>query len=404
MSLKLAYGANSKVISIALKDRAAVLPGGHQPDGAYWYDNKTGNWITSSYYMKELPSWVTEFNEKKMADRLLDRDWKLFLPRNDYSESIADQNNYEKPYVEGGGVTFPHNISKLKDELGYALLKSTPWGNTFTKEFAFSALYKEKLGSDNVTDLLLVSFSSTDYIGHQFGPRSVEVEDTYIRLDVELADFIKTIESKVGPENVLFMLTSDHGAAEVPLHLKDQQLPFGYYSTADFKDSLNQHLEELFDQKELVVAVMNEQVYFDQKVLSENRKLAAKVMRSALEFVRKQPFVSQAISTERFINFDSASELMMKAYRGYYPGRSGDIAFAIRPGWIGSKDGKGTTHGSGYAYDTHVPLLFYGWKVNHGTSADAVNIKDIAPTLSHFMRIPLPSATTGNPLRVVLKK
>lgn len=223
--LHLATNFRSKVISVSLKDRAAILPGGHTADAAYWFDSKTGRWITSSYYMERLPEWVDAFNRTDPARRLLEQDWNTLYPIERYVQSTADDTPYEKPFEKGGKPVFPVPTSKLLKTEGYGIIRNTPYGNTLTLQMARQAIEHEAMGRDEETDMLAVSLSSTDYVGHQFGPNAVETEDTYLRLDKDLADFLDYLDQQVGAGNYTLFLTADHAAAHNTRFLTDHGIP-----------------------------------------------------------------------------------------------------------------------------------------------------------------------------------
>lgn len=231
--LRFATGKRSKVVGIAFKDRGASLPAGHTGD-AYWYDDVTGDFMTSTYYYDSLtlPKWVSAFNSKKIADSYLKQTWNTLFPIDTYKNSIADNNDFEGPFIGKSTPTFPYNLDSLKaDNGGYGLLSSTPYGNNLTLDFAYAAIEGEKLGQRGETDFLAISFSSTDYIGHRFGPPSVEVEDTYLRLDQDLAKFFEYLDKTVGKDQYVVFLTADHGVAEVPAYVVSENVPGGNFNS-----------------------------------------------------------------------------------------------------------------------------------------------------------------------------
>jgi predicted AlkP superfamily pyrophosphatase or phosphodiesterase len=242
--LRLASNMRSKVIGISLKDRGAILPAGHSANGAYWYEGTTGNWITSTFYMPALPKWVADFNALQRPATMLKTPWTTLLPIEHYTESTADSTAYEEPFAGETAPVFPHLT--VASPPNFELIRRSPYGNTLTSEFALAALKGENLGKDAFTDLLAVSFSSTDYVGHQFGTFAIETEDTYLRLDRDLASFIKEIENWCGKENVLFFLTADHGAVPNPRFLLDRRIPAGHFNSATLKDTLEKYLSVRF--------------------------------------------------------------------------------------------------------------------------------------------------------------
>src|ERR1019366_6826882 len=241
--LRISSNMKSKVIGIALKDRSAILPAGHTANAAYWYDGSNGGFISSTYYMNELPLWVNDFNKKESAKKYLSEPWNTLLPIDQYTESLPDDNKYETLANGESKPVFPHNLPELMAKNGgLNLIRNTPFGNSLTKDFAIETIVNENLGKSNTTDFLAISFSSPDYIGHTYGPNSVEQEDDYLRLDNDLAELLKFIENYVGKNNALIFLTADHAAPEVPAYLNDLKIPSGYVNEKIMIDSLKKYL------------------------------------------------------------------------------------------------------------------------------------------------------------------
>jgi len=404
--LRLATNKQSKVIAICLKDRGSILPAGHMANGAYWYDGSNGNWITSTYYLPALPTWVQNFNSRRLPDTYLNQPWNTLLPLAQYTESTPDDNEFENKFSEESRPVFPHDLPKQRGTT-YDLLRSTPFGNTFTKEFAMEAVKAENLGKNSATDFLALSFSSTDYVGHQFGPNAIETEDTYLRLDRDLADLLNYLDRQVGKNQYLVFLSADHGAALVPSYAGSQKLPSGSVAPRELQDSVKNFLNRQYGNGNWVLSFMNHQVYLNQP-LAASRKLDLSQMQEKVaaylanfEGILK----TTTASTLQSANFETGLEAFSK--RGYLRRRSGDVVLTLFPGWIEGTSGretKGTTHGTSFAYDTHVPILWYGWHVKPGASSERVSITDIAPTLAQWLHIMEPSGTTGRPLLEVLKK
>ena len=402
--LHLHQNMKGKVIGIALKDRAAILPAGHTANVAYWYDGGSGGkWITSSFYIDKLPKWVQQFNALKKADAYLSKPWKTVYNINTYTESIADNNPYEGTFKGELAPVFPHNLSKLKKENGgLSLLKSTPFGNTFTADFAKAAIIGEGLGQDEITDFLTISFSSTDYIGHRYGVDAKETEDAYIRLDKDLASFLTFLDKEVGKDNYTLFLTADHAAVQVPSYLKDLRIPSGYFDTKKFKKYINEITLHHFKSDSLVEDISNFQLFFNKEKLKELHldihKVAQTIVDEAINFEGVYKIVTaQTLQTSNF-----TSGVLQSLQNGYNQKLSGDVLVIPNPATITGKH-TGTTHGSGYNYDTHVPLLFYGKGIKHGKTNRYIPIVDIAPTLSNLLQISFPSTTTGKVISEVLK-
>jgi predicted AlkP superfamily pyrophosphatase or phosphodiesterase len=385
----------AKVISVAIKDRAAILPAGKLANAAFWLDGESGHWISSKQYMDTLPAWLLDFNQEDWVSQYLSQDWTTLLPITAYTESLADSNSYEVPFDKMAGAVFPYPLKALTEKYGKGLIKYTPFGNTLTVQLALEVLHSEDLGKGNVTDVLLLSLSSTDYIGHRFGPRSVELEDAYLRLDNDLSTFLTALDVAVGKENLLLFLTSDHGVMEVPAYLKDQQQEGGVYQLYQLTDSANLRLKDQFQVDHLVDAFVNDQLYLNERRIREFNINRLEVERSLLAWLHTLPFVDEAISSKDLVLFADTNDLWEKAYRGYYQGRSGDLLFVAKPGWVDQSLESGTTHGSGYTYDTHVPLIWYGGGIPVGGSQRKVVISDIAPTVTHLLGLPAGKDVTG---------
>lgn len=406
--LELATQRNAKVIGISVKDRGAVLPAGHMPDGAYWYDVKTGNMITSSYYKDSLPDWAQKFNQLKLADKYLNQEWNTLLPIEKYVEVGPDDSPYEGIWKGKARPTFPYNLAELRKQLGaFNLLTMTPWGNTIIADFAKTALVAEGLGKDEITDFLTVSFSSTDIIGHAMGPNAVELEDAYLRLDRTLEDFFAFLDKEVGKGGYTVFLTSDHGVAEVPQYMKDMRVPAGYFRPAFVEANLIEHMEKYFPGKKIIELVTTEQVFINQESFSTDPRTSGVELLIASELI-----TNFLLSTEGVAQVFPASILRQTAYdeqgmrgkvvRGFNAKRCGDVAFVLEPGWLAWSGVTGSTHGSSYSYDTHIPILFYGAGIKKGSSSQFHSITDIAPTLSVLLKIRFPSGATGQPVTEIL--
>ena len=393
--MKLMNNNHSKVISIALKDRSAILPGGHKANGAYWID-KQGKWITSSYYMQQLPSWVEDVNNTRPAKFYLGNKWEPMFPIMEYEESFSDNNDYEETHLWEDSPVFPHDYSNVTEKEGYSFVKYTPMGNTMTKDFAERAILKEKLGKDKYTDLLAISFSPIDYIGHFYGPHSVEMEDAIIQLDSELESFFKFVQKEVG-EEVLYFLTADHGAVNVPRYLTDQKVPSGYFDSKACVKLINNQFKSAYGVDSIIENYSNSQLKIDKAMVVKKRLNPEFVKEKITEIILGFSGVKDVLIIDD-IQKGTSSDMEQKALNGYYKSRSGDMYIILKPCWIHDQ-GRGTTHGSGYSYDTHVPLIFMGAGVSQGSSNQKVSIKDIAPTISSLINISFPNGTTGKPLR-----
>lgn len=429
--IKLASGMQSIVVGISEKDRGAIIPAGHLGDAAWWLDDASGEWVTSTYYYRnkkdatepELPGWVKDFNAENSAEKYLARpgiegEWNTLYDISSYEQSV-DDSPYEKSIRgvdestgEHRKPVFPYVFKDVLEENrketgGYygKLITATPFGNSLTKDFAVAAVEGAGLGKDGVTDFLAVSFSSTDIIGHYYGPRSIEVEDTYLRLDRDVAALLESLDSLVGEGNYLVFLTADHGVVDVPLSLEEAGVPAGYFTEDDeLIDMLNTRLAEVFgpEGKKLALAYSNQQVYLDRDLIRSKLKASvADVERETADFLLTLPGVADAVTASELSGAEFTTGPRALVENGFYRKRSGDVAVIMEPAWIEYKaryGKRGTTHGAPYAYDTHVPLVFYGWKIRRGSSMRPVSVTDAAPTVSALLGVPFPNGATGQPL------
>lgn len=402
--LKLFTQKQAKVIGVSFKDRGAVLPAGHMADAAYWYDRGTGRFISSTYYMKQYPTWVTQFNSKNLADIYLSQDWNTLLPISQYTESGPDDSPYERKFTGKAKSTFPYKLSELRKQNGnYELLYMTPFANDYLTEFAKAALTGEKLGKDEVTDFLCLSYSTTDAIGHAVGPNSVELQDAFLRLDRNLADLLKVLDKEVGVGNYVVFLTADHAVADVPQYLIDNRIPAGYFSDDHVKAMLDDFLAPYFPNKKVIANVSNDQVFLNHDVFQKDPKLTGMDMFIASELIGKFLMTQKGVAnyyTEAMLRQGGFDEQGVRGMynRGFHAKRSGDIVIQLEPGWFDSGWIQGTTHGSPYSYDTHVPVLFFGKGIKKGSSVRYHGITDIAPTISILLNIKFPNGCTGQPI------
>ncbi|MEP1032744.1 alkaline phosphatase PafA [Ekhidna sp.] len=396
--LKLYYNFSSKVIGISLKDRGAVLPAGHNPNGAYWYDLRSGKMITSTYYSEKLPKWLEDYNKEKRPFKLLSGQWELFKDEDSYNESIADENEFEQPIRSGMGVSFPHNLSKYKKDP--SVLKYTPFTNTMIKEVALRAIDGESLGKDSIPDFLSISFSGTDDIGHRFGPRSMEVQDTYLRLDEEISELLNYLDESVGENNYLVFLSSDHGATDVPSYMYKNKMPGGYHNNGYIKSLLTDELSKIYGDGEWISSIINEQVYLNHGLINSKNLNATEVKKIVIKTLMKEDYVVEAFDKDLVANRNFTDPVLIRLQNGYNNKRSGDVLYNLTPSNLNDAFGrKGTDHRTPYAYDTHIPIIFYGHSIKKGSSIRQVDIIDIAPSLSLLLDISFPSGNTGNPLK-----
>jgi len=402
--LELATQRRAKVIGLSIKDRGAVLPAGHTPDGAYWYDGLSGKFISSTYYKPALPTWLDQFNAKKLADKYLNQEWKTLLPIEQYKESGPDDTPYESKLRGKEKPTFPYDLKTLRKENGeFELLAATPFGDDLLLDAAKAAIDGEEMGKDEWTDMLTISFSSPDAVGHAMGPNSVEVEDVYLRLDRNLADLFAKLDADVGKGQYVVFLTADHAVADVPQYLKDIKIPADYLNSTAIVAGLNDFLKIYFPEKKLIERVSNDQVFLDASAFGDDPRSSGVDYLVALELIRnyllRQPGIAEAYTKQTIMNSDYAEQgTKGKIRRGFHTKRSGDVAYSLESGWFASSSTTGTTHGSPHNYDTHVPMLFYGFGVKPGETVRYHPITDIAPTISVIMKTKFPSGCTGQPI------
>jgi predicted AlkP superfamily pyrophosphatase or phosphodiesterase len=411
--LKIVSNNQCKVIGISLKDRGAVLPAGHAANAAYWFDYVSGKFITSTYYMQTLPQWAEDFNGKKLPDEFLNQTWQTLLPIEQYTESQKDDNKYEKIAFGKDKPVFPYNLKEISKALEssqlktskYEILSQTPYGNSLVKEMAVAALKAEKLGKGNFTDLLAISFSSTDIAGHAFGPQSIEIQDIYLRLDRDIENLLKELDKEVGQGNYTLFLTADHAAAQVPRYAQDLKLPGGYTDLKPCKEGLEKHLQKLYGQGNWVTYFEFNGVYLNRNLIQSKNISLEDAQRKTAEYLKTCEAVFNTFPAVDLERENYTKGMASLVQNGYFHRRSPDVYVIHQSGWFDTGWTKGgTTHGSAYNYDTHVPILFYGWNVPKGGTIERVEIIDIAPTISSLLKLQFPSGCSGEPIEDVFEK
>lgn len=401
--LRLHTQKKGKVIAVAIKDRGAVLPGGHAANAAYWFMGKDeANFITSTYYMNSLPNWVTAFNDSDAAEKYK-KSWTTLKDISVYQESGSDENNYEGKFKGETNTSFPHNLPAIWDQnRGFDIIKATPYGNSLTADFAIAALKGENLGKDDITDFLAISFSSTDYVGHQFGVNSKEIEDTYIRLDQDLERLFKELDAEVGSGNYTVFLSADHAAIQVPTYLKDSKIPGGYANYKDMSTKLNEWAKFKFGSEDLIKNVSNNQIFLDHKVIANLDLELQTVQEAFAQELLTFSDVDKTYTAYQMWQNNYTKGIPYVVQNGYNQKRSGDVIMVLKPGYI-SYSRTGSTHGSPRVYDTHAPLLFFGKGIKKGSTVKLTEIPDIAPTISALLGMAAPNGTTGQPIEAVLE-
>lgn len=401
--LRLSQNMRNKTIAIGLKDRSSVLPGGHTSNGSYWFIGKDeGKFITSTFYMEELPKWVKNFNDNGLVDKYMKKKWETLYPIKSYTESIEDDNPYEGLFVGEDKPVFPHDLKKLAKANGnYDLLKGSPAGNTLLVEFAKAAIEGESLGQGEFTDFLAVSFSAPDYVGHQYGSDSKEIEDTYLRLDLDIKDLLNYLDDKIGKGNYTLFLTADHAVSPVPAYLNSLKIPGGYFDKMEFEDYIRDLVNTLYGDPDLIENVSNYQIFLNREKLSSLDLDVVAVSEKLANYIIDYEGINKVLTANTIQNTHFDSGVLKYVQNGYNQKFSGDIVMVPNPGIITKRD-SGTNHGSGYSYDTHVPMMFYGKGIKVGRSREHVEIIDIAPTVSNLLQISFPNNFTGRVLPEVL--
>ena len=400
--IKLANNFKSKVYGISIKDRGAIIPAGHTADGAFWYDSKSGNFISSTYYGKNLPKWVTEFNGQHRVDSLYAKGWNLSLAKSVYEANCdGDMNAYESTPLGAEQKGFPYTLSQFigKD---YGKISSTPYGNNIVAEMAERALVNEQLGKDDITDLLAISFSSPDYIGHSFGPNSWETLDGYIKLDAVIAQLFASLDQQVGKNNYTVFLTADHAVANIPDFSKKHKIPGGLISESSIKKELGQLLLKQGLSDKLITAINEYNIHFNHPLMDSLGISQDKMVQLVRQYVEQKPGIIQVVEARKAATAALPEELRERIVNGYTPQRSGDLFIVTKSGYM---DGyaTGTNHGVFYNYDAHITLIWYGNGIKKGQVNTVNYMTDIAPTVSTLLGIQMPSGAIGKPILEVLK-
>ncbi len=400
--LRLATNYRGKVVGVAIKDRGSILPAGHSANAAYWYDSKTGDWISSTYYMSDLPQWVKDLNAKKMPDAYYKQGWNTLYPLESYVQSAPDLNNFEAKPFGADAKGFPYNLAKFAGA-NYGVVASTPFGNTFTVEMAKAAVINEQLGADAITDLLTVSFSSPDYVGHAFGPNSVEAEDIFLRLDKELGDMFDFLDEKVGKDQYTVFLSADHGAAHVPAFVNTNKMPGGVIDLTKTVDALNMALKKEFGKPGIVIDLSNYQVLLNMPLIESSRYNLKEVKNFVEKYLMNVPGIARVFDIEDAETVTLNANIRRMVNNSYYPSRCGQMQVILQPQYFEGFTSGGTTHGAWGPYDSHIPLVWYGWGIKQGKLNRATYMTDIASTIAALLHIQMPNGAVGDVIPEVLK-
>ena len=393
----------SKVYSVSMEDYASILSGGKLANAAYWFNEQTGKWVTSSYYMDSLKTWVQKFNSKQFTDIYLSRTWQTTFPISKYTESLSDGTAYEIGFF--GDNTFPYDMTVLQKGFNNSsLIKFTPFGNTFTKDFAINLIMNEYLGKDPYTDVLTVSFSATSNISDLFGLQSVELEDAYIKLDKDISHLIKAIEDYVGKEYVVFYLTSDRGACENPHWLKDINIETGEHNANRSTVVLNSYFRAIFGLGDWINGFYNNEIYLNHYEIDKKKLSIDEFQEKSEELLINMQGISTIIATSDLKKGTYSSGIMQQAQNSFFPGRSGDLFLVLNYGWRFKTSKRSLCDcNSAFHENTHVPLIFYGSGIPQKSLYRNISMDDLATTLSFLLNTPLPNKATGNPISEVLQ-
>ena len=400
--LAMATNRKAKVFGIGLRESSAILSAGHAANAAYWFDNSTGTWMTSSYYIPALPEWVNDFNAMKFSDAYLNSTWNLLKPLNYYADCLPDSNSFEMGFNNIN--YFPYDLKKLRSKNlfnfknDYSLLRETPFGNSFTTSFAIRLIKNEHLGKGDATDYLSICYSATDYIGHRFGPSSVEMGDAILRLDDDIKNLLTFLNDSIGKKNVLIYFTAAHGISEIPAVLGKNRIPSGYFQQNQALQLLRSYLNAVYGEGDWVKGYSEKQIFLNRTLIEDARLSLDDVQKKVARFLVQFTGVQAAYPYSAFETNDFGTGNLKRIINNFSPQRSGDVIVILNPGWVEKESDYVTNYNSPYEYDSHVPLIWYGWTINRATVTRHVNMTDIAATLSTLCKVPYPNACMGEPM------
>lgn len=394
----------SRSIGVSMDPGAAVMLSGHTATAAYWLDPVQATWVSSSYYMDSLPGWVQGFNAKNYRDLYLERTWETLLPISEYSESMLDNNPFETGI--NGQITFPYDLAKIssrgRQEKDYTVLMATPWGNTYTKDMAIAAIVNEELGRHEFTDVIHIGFSATKYLAKHYSTWSVETQDTYLRLDKDLAHLLQFLDEQFGLENVLVYLSAENALAVDPNYLAENRIPSGFFNYRTSISLLRSYLNAIYGRGEWVTFYYAQQIYLNHQLIEDSNLSLEEVQDKVARFMVQMNGVSNALQAYVLQQNYFTDGVMNRIQNSYYQKRSGDVILYLTPGWVEHSNVGGGIYEE-FRYAPHVPLIFYGWKINRVSIPYRVSPTDIAPSIASFMEISMPDNVTGEVIRELVK-
>jgi predicted AlkP superfamily pyrophosphatase or phosphodiesterase len=395
--LVLGTAREGHAVAISAKGRAAIAMAGHL-GRPYWFSDEVGQFVTGTYYSKELPDWLKAFNAKQPARAYFNQTWTPLLPASAYKGE--DDRGYETQWF-GLGRAFPHPVNGGKTEISrdfYEALGSTPFMDDLLIDAAKAAITGEKLGTHPAPDLLCVSFSPTDYVFHHFGPYSWETQDVLARLDRGLADLLDAATRAAGgKEHLLVVLSADHGGAGIPEEWSAMGLPAGRLDLHKLETDLGAELGKRFGFNP-VVGIEEENVYLDAKAIASHGVDGAQVRKAAAAWLSTQSSIAFAVPSDVIDSPPALRGYAGALQRSYFAGRSGDVIFITKTYEVASGASTGTEHAMPYGFDAQVPVLLYGSGIAPGRYAREIHPTDVAPTIAALLEIGMPANAEGVPL------
>ncbi len=405
--LQMSSCGGSKVYGIGIREMSAIITAGHAADGAFWYDDRTGTWMSSTYYTRNLPPWLMDLNAMLLPGQYLNQEWKPLLDPATYPGCQPDSSTLERGF--NGQTWFPYDLKSMSTKgrlinvtRDYSVLRETPFADDFTTDLALRLIDNEQLGQDEVTDFLAVTYSATDYIGHRFGPSSVEISDALVRLDRNIARLLEKIDGSLGKKNVLVCLVSAHGVSEIPAVLEQSRIPSGYFRLNQSLQLLRSYLNAIYGQGDWVRGFYDSQIFLNRGLIEDAKINIEDIQKKVARFMVQFSGIAAAVPTSAFEMSDFSGGLLRKMSNNFSQQRSGDVMVAFNPGWVEKTDNV-TGHNSPWEYDSHVPLIWYGWTASKASVTRSVSTRDIATTLSVLCKVPLPSASSGDPLHELFR-